>query len=236
MKRTACVFLALLVAFLGMLPLHASDACEAWGGFGVADNVYSHASTGEKLIALTFDDGPHPKRTGEILDILSEFGVKATFFVIGKNAQLYPRILKRIASEGHEIGNHTFSHMVSDRADSAALTDELKRTEKLIFEITGKKPTLFRPPTGYCNRVTLDSARELGYKIIVWTVDTKDWAHSSRQSIVENVTRNATSGSIILMHDFIAGDSPTPSALRSIIPTLLAQGYEFVTVSDLLSL
>ncbi len=235
MKRMILFWLCVAVLFSLGSSVRAEETVTVWGGFGRADNVYSHAVTNEKLIALTFDDGPHPYRTDEILDILKEFGIKATFFVIGKNAEAYPKKLKRIASEGHEMGNHTYSHLASGKADPEMLTKELEHTEKIIYDITGARPITFRPPTGYCNSVTLKSAAEMNYKIIVWTVDTRDWAHNSVGNIVDTVKKKAQSGSIILMHDFIAGRSPTPEALRKIIPYLLGEGYEFVTVSELIA-
>ncbi len=237
MKRAIILFVSIvIIASVFIQASFSEQAIETWGGFGRADNVYSQAETDQKLIALTFDDGPHPRRTAEILDILSEYGIKATFFVIGKNAEAYPKLLLRMANEGHEIGNHTYSHMTAKGASKSEFTEEIVRTDKIIKNITGKKPVLFRPPTGYCDSMTVKSASELEHKIIVWTVDTRDWAHNSEKNIVDTVCSRAKSGAIVLMHDFIAGDSPTPGALRKIIPALLADGYSFVTVGELLSL
>jgi len=226
------------LAFLLLLPLPLradSDSLDVWGGFGRKDNVYSCVGTDEKIIALTFDDGPHPKYTDEILDILSEYNVKATFFVIGKNAESYPKKLKRIAEEGHEIGNHTYSHITAGKSSEAGFHAELERTHGIIKRITGKDTVLFRPPTGYCNTTAVKSAADMNYKIIVWTVDTKDWMHTGKDSIVKNVKAYATGGCIILFHDFISSPSPTPAALSELIPYLLSEGYRFVTVSELLS-
>ncbi len=237
MKRAVIILTSLiLILTVFCQGIFACKEVDVWGGFGSDDNVYSHAETDQKTIALTFDDGPHPHRTAEILDILAEYGVKATFFVIGKNAELYPKILRRIANDGHEIGNHTYSHITSKEVSKSRFVNEIVRTDKIIEGITGLKPTLFRPPTGYCDNMTVKSVTELGHKIIVWTVDTRDWAHNSEKNIVQTVKLKARSGSIILMHDFISGASPTPGSLRSIIPELLAEGYSFVTVGELLSL
>ena len=217
-------------------PIYAvNDATAVWGGFGRRDNVYSCADTEEKIIALTFDDGPHPKYTDEILAILNKYDVKATFFVIGRNAEGYPAILKRIADGGHEIGNHTFTHVTAEKVSSKEFKAELEKTHSAIRRITGKAPELFRPPTGHCNAETVQSAAEMDYKLIVWTVDTKDWTHESTENIIKTVKTRTKSGSIILFHDYIASPSPTPNALRVIIPHLLSQGYRFVTVSELLS-
>ncbi len=233
MKRAVSLLAVLLLL---PLPLRAENgALETWGGFGRQDNVYSCVGTDEKIIALTFDDGPHPKYTDEILDVLGKYNVKATFFVIGKNAESYPKKLKRIADEGHEIGNHTYSHVTAGKSSKESFSLELEKTHGIIKKITGKDTVLFRPPTGYCNTTAVKVAAEMNYKIIVWTVDTKDWMHTGRDSIVKNVKSYATGGCIILFHDFISSPSPTPSALSALIPHLLSEGYRFVTVSELLS-
>ena len=227
-----------LLAVILLLPfsVRADGTLSVWGGFGRKDNVYSCIGTEEKIIALTFDDGPHPRYTDEILDILSEYNVKATFFVIGKNAELYKKQLKRIVSEGHEIGNHTYSHVTSGKVTEAEFQHELEKTHEIIKSITGIDTTLFRPPTGYCDVTTVKSAARLNYKIIVWTVDTKDWAHVSTENIVSNVKNYVSGGHIVLFHDYVTAPSPSPRALSVLIPHLISLGYRFVTVSELISL
>ena len=226
---------ALAVFLLFPISARADNLCAAWGGFGRKDNVYSCIGTEEKIIALTFDDGPHPRYTDEILDILSKYNVKATFFVIGKNAEIYKEQLKRIAEGGHEIGNHTYSHVTSGKVSEGEFQRELEKTHKIIKDVTGIDTTLFRPPTGYCDQTTVKSAARLSYKIIVWTVDTKDWTHVSSENIVNNVKNYVVGGCIVLMHDYVTAPSPTPSALSVLIPHLLSKGYKFVTVSELIS-
>lgn len=230
--RIVCIPLLLLLSLTGV---SASYAEPMWGGFGKKDNVYFCAGTDKKTAALTFDDGPHPYLTDEILDILAEYGVKATFFVIGKNAEKYKKQVARAYSEGHEIGNHTYSHLTASEKNLGSLTNELKKTDDIIYSITGQRPKLFRPPTGYCNSVAVQSASELGYKIILWTVDTRDWAHTSAASIEKNVSKNIGNGAIILFHDYISGASSTTEALRYLLPRLIDEGYAFQTVSELLS-
>lgn len=233
MNKTIALLLSLMLVFP---PVSAEGrVIEVWGGFGKRDNVFSCAETEEKIIALTFDDGPHPKYTDEILDILGSYGVKATFFVIGKNAEAYPEKLKRAINEGHEIGNHTYSHITAGKSSESNLRSELQKTHEIIKKITDTDTVLFRPPTGYCNTVAVKSAAEMNYKIIVWTVDTRDWAHTCVESIVKNVKNHVTGGAIVLFHDYISAPSPTPQALSELIPYLLSNGYRFVTVSELLS-
>lgn len=200
---------------------------------GLAD-VYFSKENEKKQIALTFDDGPHYKYTGEILDILAEYDIKATFFVIGKLAELHPELVIRELSEGHEVAGHTWSHPHLVGISEEALISEINSTEELLFEIAEYRPRLFRPPEGKCGEIVRKVAGKLDYEVVLWTVDTKDWAHTPSDKIVECVMNNTKSGSIILCHDFIGTNSPTPDALRVFIPKLLAEGYEFVTVSELL--
>ena len=237
MKRALSLFAAALVIFsLSISGSALEQSSPVWSSYGKRDNVYSQVSTEEKAIALTFDDGPHPKYTAQILDILKEYGVKATFFVIGKNAELCKDVVKRCAEEGHEIGNHTYTHATADACSYETLKEEIGKTERIITSLTGRTPYLFRPPTGLCNQNTVALSKELGFKTIVWNVDTRDWAHTRTERIISSVLGNVKSGSIILMHDYIDPPSYTPEALRVIIPELIARGYTFVTVSELLEL
>lgn len=198
------------------------------------DYVIYSCSVEKKWIALTFDDGPHPYRTAEILDILKEYGIKATFFVIGENVELYPELVRREIAEGHEIGNHTATHTSLLKADRSILVKELIPLEKHIKEKFGYDVTLIRPPGGQLNENVIAYAKEKDQKIILWSVDTMDWAHTPTDNILSNIKKNISDGGIILFHDYVTGKSPTPDALRSIIPYLISQGYEFVTVSQLI--
>lgn len=186
------------------------------------------------MIALTFDDGPHPKNTGEILDILKDYGIKATFFVIGENVDLYPELIEREIAEGHEIGNHTLNHKSLLKADREEMEREVGDFGKALNEKFGYKTALLRPPGGSFNDAVTGYAAGNGYRIILWSVDTRDWAHTPVSEIKKNVLSNTKDGSIILFHDYVGGKSPTPDALRAVIPGLLAEGYEFVTVSELI--
>lgn len=216
----------IFVLLLSLLPINSAAAS--------SNAVYCHNNT-DKRIALTFDDGPHYKYTAEILDILAEYDAKATFFVVGQLAERYPELILRELSEGHEVGNHTWSHPKMLKLTSAQLTDELMKTEETLNEIADYRPKLFRPPEGSFGKNVEKLAADNDYTIILWTVDTRDWAHTPVDKIVENVLSSTESGSIILCHDFIGRDSPTPDALRQFIPALIDEGYEFVTVSELLS-
>ena len=237
MKRIFTLFITFfLVSSLAISGSALGPSAPVWSRYGKSDNVYSQVSTEEKAVALTFDDGPHPTYTAEILDILREYGIKATFFVIGENVERSKEVLKRCADEGHEIGNHTYSHASANNCTTRTLKEEIEKTDRIIFDLIGKKPALFRPPTGICNNRSVALSTELGFKTIVWNVDTRDWAHTSTDKIIKNVLENVKSGSIILFHDYIESPSPTPDALKVIIPELIAKGYTFLTVSELLEL
>lgn len=198
------------------------------------DAVYSwHRNSGGK-IALTFDDGPHPVYTDEILSLLKEYGVPATFFVVGSNAERYPDIIKRIVENGNEIGNHTYGHKNLKKLNYSSMYSELSKTDKIIYESCERYPKLIRPPEGKYDSTLTKIAEKLDYSIILWSVDTKDWAHTPVDKIYKTVMDDVESGDIILFHDFISGKSPTLEALKKIIPELLNKGYKFVTVSELI--
>lgn len=222
MKRRFIIILSVLILIM-------SIDVTAWKG-----NVFSRADISEKRIALTFDDGPHSKYTDEILDILSEYGIKATFFIIGENVTNYPQIVEREIKEGHEIGNHTMNHTSLMNADEALIKTEVSALDDLLLEKFEYKTKLLRPPGGQYNENVCDFAEKNGYTVVLWDVDTRDWAHPTVNEICENIKNNIKDGSIILCHDFIGGKmSPTPMVLRKILPDLISEGYEFVTVSEL---
>ena len=219
------LIISLILISLILLPLRADEQ--------MADVYFSYENE-DKRIALTFDDGPHYKYTAEILDILDEYNIKATFFVVGQLAEKYPELILRELAEGHEVASHTWSHAHLTMLSDKSLEDEIYATEELLYELAEYRPTLLRPPEGKYGDNLLRVAGKLDYEVILWTVDTRDWAHTPTETIVNTVLENTESGSIILCHDFIGGESPTPAALREFIPKLIENGYEFVTVSDLI--
>ncbi|MCM3783072.1 polysaccharide deacetylase family protein [Neobacillus mesonae] len=191
----------------------------------------------EKLIALTFDDGPEREETTQILDLLKKHHAKATFFVLGKWAKERPDLIAREIAEGHEVGNHTYYHTFGDRIkDANAYLQELEAADQAIEEAGGVKPKLFRPPGGVYNDLVVNSARTRGYSIVLWSwhQDTEDWNRPGKQRIINKVLRNARNGDIVLFHDNVHGKSQTIKALEHILPELSKRGYRFVTVSELL--
>lgn len=191
-------------------------------------------SNSEQKIALTFDDGPHKRYTAEILDILLEYGIPATFFVIGSNVAENPELVCRALSEGHEIGNHTYTHPHLTNLKAEELFQEMVATEELLLSLAEYRTKLFRPPEGYYSQTVSATLEQLNYIPVLWTVDTVDWRSPPAKDIASTVLTNTRAGVIILCHDYVSGKSNTPAALRLFIPELLKQGYRFVTVSELL--
>jgi len=223
---------ALVAVMLCLLCTFLAPSAFATGQGGTP--IIYQRDNGDRNIALTFDDGPHPTYTAEILDILAEYGIHATFFVIGENAEQYPDLLQREMNEGHEIGNHTQTHPLRNLSREQ-MEQEISACETTIGELLDRRTHLFRPPGGIISQTVMTLAEDHSYRVILWSIDTRDWAHSSIRDITKNVLDHISDGDIILMHDAISKSSPTPDALRILIPELLARGYHFVTVSELLA-
>lgn len=188
----------------------------------------SRVGTESPILALTFDDGPHPIYTPQLLDGLKKRGIKASFFLLGKNIAGNEAIVKRMYEEGHLIGNHTFDHVqLSKLADSEACS-QITRTSNAIYEITGQYPTYVRPPYGEW-KDGLDCTVTM--LPVFWDVDPLDWNTRNTDQIVQKVISSAEDGDIILMHDYY--DSSVQAALQ-IIDSMTQQGYDFVTVDRLL--
>jgi polysaccharide deacetylase family sporulation protein PdaB len=188
--------------------------------------------TSHKAVSLTFDDGPLDKTTPEILNVLREKNVKATFFVVGEQVRRFPTIVFQEIQEGHEVGSHSYTHPRLTGLTKGRMAEELDKTEEAILK-AAPKPTLFRPPEGKYNNTLIDLAHDRGYTIILWSIDTRDWTAPSVEDVVNSVLKSVKPGSIILLHDGIY-PSPTPEAVGYIIDNLKSRGYEFVTVSELL--
>ncbi|MCM3749298.1 polysaccharide deacetylase family protein [Paenibacillus pasadenensis] len=192
----------------------------------------AHHKKGDKVVALTFDDGPDVEITGEILDILKKENVKATFFVVGTRVKQNPEMLKRIADEGHVIGNHSYNHPQLGKASRSKILDELNRTDKLIENAVGYKPKLMRPPYGSSSSLLRSILDETGRQQVLWSVDTRDWAGTSVKDMLANIDRNTKPGGNILMHS-VGPKLKTPELLPLLIKDLRAKGYTFVTVDQL---
>lgn len=183
-------------------------------------------------VSLTFDDGPSPLTTPELLAILQSKNVKATFFILGKNAQTYPELLQQISLAGHEIGNHGYSHARLARLSDDDIEAELLRTDAIIVNITGQKARFVRPPDNSYNNNVVNFVHQLGYTFILWSIDTRDWTNASEGNIMNKIAK-VQAGDIILFHDGVV-PSKTVAALPLVIDTLHEKGFELVTIGELL--
>ncbi|MDE6601160.1 MAG: polysaccharide deacetylase family protein [Lachnospiraceae bacterium] len=207
----------------------------ATGGIGPADadecitSVMNEEEAVDSLkIAITFDDGPHPYYTEQLLDGLKERGAKASFFVMGKQAEAYPELVLRMHEEGHLVGNHTYSHVQLGENNRETFKAELVRTNELLSGITGEEPQYVRPPYGSWDK---SFETELMMIPVLWTIDPMDWCSSDVSGIVRKVTKNAEENAVILLHDEYKS---TVTAALEIVDILQKQGYEFVTVDEIM--
>ncbi|NRF93074.1 polysaccharide deacetylase family protein [Paenibacillus frigoriresistens] len=202
-----------------------------------SNEVVWKVKTDQKLIALTFDDGPNPVYTPQILNLLTQYQAKGTFFVIGKRVQLYPAIVIREVNDGHEIANHTYDHHYLKNYPAERLVDEIRQTQEIIFDITEQRPIVFRPPGGFYSDALLQSMKEDKLTVVMWSwyQDTKDWRRPGVDKIVNQVLNNVHNGDIVLFHDKQGDCSQTVASLKYILPELKKQGYQFVTVSELIT-
>ena len=181
-----------------------------------------------KKIALTFDDGPHPTYTTLLLDGLKERGVPATFFVTGEHASLHPDLILRMQAEGHLIGNHTYSHLQLRADNRQEFAGEIQRTNGILYDITGEETLYVRPPYGSWDR---SLEKELNMLPVLWTIDPTDWSCLNADTVTTRVVKKAKEGSIILLHDYY---KTSVEAALQIVDALQKDGYEFVTVDEIL--
>ena len=188
------------------------------------------ANSGGKVIALTFDDGPGPY-TAHLLDILDQYGAKATFFLIGSKVSGQASVVRSIQARGHQLGNHSWSHPELPKLPVDQIAGEIDRTNDAIKQATGIKPTILRPPYGAVNGVVLEQLRARGMSSILWSVDTRDWADRNSDIVCSRAVAGAHPGAVILMHDI---HQTSVGAVPCILSALKQQGYSFVTVQGLL--
>ncbi|WP_242290527.1 peptidoglycan-N-acetylglucosamine deacetylase [Bacillus cereus group sp. BfR-BA-01496] len=198
---------------------------------------YAYAFSGpynKAEVALTFDDGPDSEFTPKILDKLKQHNVKATFFLLGENAEKFPNVVKRIANEGHVIGNHTYSHPNLAKVNDAEYRNQIIKTEEILKRLAGYAPKFIRPPYGEILENQLNWATEQNFMIVQWSVDTVDWKGVSADTITNNVLGNSFPGSVILQHSTPGGHlQGSVDALDKIIPQLKTKGARFVTLPSM---
>lgn len=196
------------------------------------DATVTRIPTAQPLLALTFDDGPHPVLTPQLLDLLRARGIRATFFVIGRNAERHPALLQRMAAEGHEIGNHTWSHPSLFGLSDAAVLDQIDRTNRAVFEAVGRPPVTLRPPYGNLydrQRLMLHGARAM--PTILWSVDPQDWRRPGSAVVSRRIVEGSHAGGVVLAHDIHAA---TVQAMPSVLEGVVARGFRCVSVSELI--
>lgn len=198
--------------------------------------------TDKKYVVLTFDDGPSPVWTPKILDELKKENIKATFFMIGYHVQKYPDIARRVALEGHTIGNHGYAHSVMFYYTPAEIEEEIKYTEHVIKEITGFQTKYFRPPKAWLRKAIKEKVKSMGYATVLWSLNSKDWVSFNHKSIVRYISSNVRNGDIILFHD--SGNVATTEGGRRLqtvksisllARTLREKGFEFVSIEELMN-
>jgi peptidoglycan-N-acetylglucosamine deacetylase len=196
--------------------------------------TYSQAHVDQPYVAMTFDDGPSAANTPRLLDMLKQRNIKATFFLIGQNVAANPDIVRRILAEGHEIGNHTWTHPQLSKLGDDRVTTEIAKTQEAIKEASGFTPTLLRPPYGAITpRQREWIENQFGLSVILWSVDPLDWKRPGPSVVTQRILSQARPGAIILSHDI---HKQTIDAMPATLDGLIAKGYKFATVSQLIAM
>jgi polysaccharide deacetylase family sporulation protein PdaB len=229
LKRWYLIVL-LLLAFVSLVPQLREPLILSVTSRGRLVPIYA-VKTREKRLAISFDATWGTELTDEILAILDSHGIKTTFFLAGYWVDKHPDYVAKIAGQGHEIGNHSYSHPHMNTLSEQGIHYELQKNADLIRDLTGQKTSLFRPPFGEYNNQVISIASSLGYHTIQWSVDSLDWKNLTSSQIYDRVMDQVQPGSIVLFHNAAPG---TPGAIRRLIPDLLAKGYEIVPISALL--
>jgi len=194
-------------------------------------STITRVPTSQPVVAMTFDDGPHESLTPQLLDILAARDIRATFYVVGRRVNMYPRLTERIATQGHEIGNHSWSHPRLTSLGSLGLMRELDNTSMVIQQAVGRPPVTMRPPYGLLSPRQRNMISEERYMpTILWSVDPQDWRRPGISVVARRIIGGAHAGAVILAHDIIGS---TVRAMPAALDGLMARGYRFVTVSEL---
>lgn len=221
------ISLALLIS---LLLAYASYSINS----GVYLKAFCRAKTTQKVIALSYDDGPHPRHTPKVLDVLAQHQIKAIFFLIGEYAEKYPELVKRIVAEGHLIGNHSYTHTGKFPIfRKFRMEEDLKKCDEILTKITNQEIKYFRPPFGVTNPTIGSVVRKLGYKTIGWSIRSFDTKTTSRTNIAMRIRKLAHPGGIILMHD---NRDQSHILTENVISHLKIKGYSFLRVDELMKL
>jgi peptidoglycan/xylan/chitin deacetylase (PgdA/CDA1 family) len=199
--------------------------------YGLRDDILIRGNTELREVALTFDDGPRPEIVRGMLDTLGKYGARSTFFVVGSQVERSPEIVRRMLNEGHEVGNHSFSHPTLEGLGEREIRRELVACDKAVFKATGAHTNLFRPPGMRYDDTVVDAAQALGYVTVHWNVAAKDFTPIDSDLVESRILDKVKPGSVVLLH----AHPSTAKALPRILETLKERGYRFVTVSQMLS-
>lgn len=201
----------------------------------LSGRVLVEMETREALVALTFDDGPHPRYTPRLLDLLSERGIPATFFLVGRRVRAFPALVRRMVAEGHEVASHGDFHIPITVLPAPLLRRELRAAARAITEAAGTAPRYFRPPMGWINDAALRTVRTLGYRPVIGSIHPRDFTRPGVERIVAHVTARVRPGSVIILHDGGArlgvDRTQTVAAAGRLIDELSGRGYRFRTLS-----
>jgi len=197
--------------------------------------IVTRANTDQKVVALTFDDGPDPRYTPQVIEILREYKVPATFFVVGEDARLYPEIIAQEVKAGHEVENHSFTHPDLLRETDLTTSEEILWCQQAVTDLTGRDPLYFRPPRGLYNLDILKLADVIGYRVVLWTVCLENQKAPTPRQMVERVMKRCVPGAIILAHDGRTDRSKSVQALPLLLQSLQEKGYRLVTLHELLT-
>ncbi len=214
-------------------------ALERFGAW-LSPRILWRVETAERVVALSFDDGPHPEFTPSILDILDRRKIPATFFLVGRHVRREPALARRLAGGAHEIANHTLNHLILPALPDRVVIEEIRQADQAIGEITGRSPRLLRPPMGLFSRRVIDLIEGCGYTTVIGDVYPRDPNLPGRERIYRRVIQRVRPGSIIIMHD--GGNSgrvdrsQTVWAVERIVENLCAQNYRFVTISEMVEM
>lgn len=230
MSATSIFFLLAGATGLGFLLFYASYSIRA--GFYL--KALCRAKRKEKVVALTFDDGPHQVHTAEVLDVLKEYRTPATFFCIGSQAEKYPDVVRRISAEGHTVGNHSYRHTGRFPFYSVKnMEKDLRLTQRILERITGRPVTLFRPPFGVTNPTVAKVVKKTGYRTIGWNIRSFDTRGESPEQIFRRIVRRLEPGSVILLHDRLPGSA---TLLKRLLDELKEQQYRIMSLEEMFNI
>ncbi|NJK62157.1 MAG: polysaccharide deacetylase family protein [Synechococcaceae cyanobacterium SM2_3_1] len=189
----------------------------------------------EKGVALTFDDGPHPEYTPALLEVLDQFQIKATFFLLGERVQRWPEVVEQIAQAGHQLGIHGWHHRSFPQLTAVDLRQSLQRTQALLMQIGGQSQDhyqLVRPPNGLFLPQTLVHLRQWGYQPVMWSIVPEDWLQPPPQEVIRRIRAQLFPGALIVLHDGVHGGSQVAETVSDLLPSLLAQGFQFLPLAS----